>query len=103
MLAKEKLEVGKLFEDPLADQACRVGHGDLRAGHAHFQIIGGETGGSGCRGDACPFRPKMDTHGQPMRFAGGIDRTMDQLILYRNFTLVYAVAICAQLSLRFTM
>ena len=78
-LDEEEFEVGELFEDAFADQAGGMGHRDLRAGHAHLQIVGGVAGRGGRRGEAGALAAEVDAHGQSVALAGFVDGVIDAI------------------------
>ena len=79
VLDEEDVKIGEFFKDALADEADRMRHGDLRPGHAHFQIVRGIPRGRGRRGNAGSFTPKVDTQRQAValtRFVDGVVEAM---------------------------
>jgi len=77
MFNDQKLELGKFFKNPFADETDRMGHSDLGPGHAHFQIIGGIAGRGGGRGYTGPFSPEVNAKGQAVRFTGGVNGVIE--------------------------
>ncbi len=77
MLDEQEVEAGELLEHALADEADHVRHRDLRAGHAHLQVVGGVSCGRRRGGDARTLSPEVDTDGQAALFAGGVDGVVE--------------------------